>query len=66
MLIKAVSLQPASIYITMVTPVAVQMTACARESRSHDTLSSSLSDLKEIGCKSVGLVHISPLFQPTE
>jgi hypothetical protein len=50
----------------MVTPVAVQMTACARESRSHDTLSSSLSDLKEIGCKSVGLVHISPLFQPTE
>jgi hypothetical protein len=27
---------------------------------------SSLSDLKEIGCKSVWLVYISPLFRPIE
>jgi hypothetical protein len=27
---------------------------------------SSLSDLKEIGCKSVWPVHISPLFRPIE
>jgi hypothetical protein len=29
-------------------------------------LSSTLSDLKEIGCKSVWAVHISPLFRPIE
>jgi len=28
--------------------------------------SSSLSDLKEIGCKSIWLVYISPLFRPIE
>jgi hypothetical protein len=36
-----------------------------RVSRSA-TIPGSLSDLKEIGCKSVWLVHISPLFRPIE
>jgi len=30
------------------------------------SLASSLSDLKEIGCKSVWLVYISPFFRPIE
>jgi hypothetical protein len=31
-----------------------------------EVIPSSLSDLKEIGCKSVWLVYISPLFRPIE
>jgi hypothetical protein len=31
-----------------------------------EVMPSSLSDLKEIGCKSVWLVYISPLFRPIE
>ena len=37
-----------------------------QRSERSGALFSSLSDLKEIGCKSVWLIHISPLFRPIE
>jgi len=44
-------------------PDCLRWCVCERE---QDQLSSSLSDLKEIGCKSAWAVHISPLFWSIE